>query len=228
MSTRITTLSCLLGALAALSAASSPARAQTPPGAVIFSELMWSGSSASSADEWIELYNRGLEPVDLSGWTITRGDAEDEQVMIVIPAAVIMPGEVFLIANYKADDDRSRLARIPDLVDAAVSLPNSRLRLRLYDSDPAAGRLIDEADDGSGAPFAGLGGDDKASMVRVSPDMSGALRDAWSTAQEASGWDPGATELGTPGTFPGQFRPDADSATQVKAASWGRLKTARR
>jgi hypothetical protein len=89
---------------------------------------MWSGSSASSADEWIELYNRGLEPVDLSGWTITRGDAEDEQVMILIPVAVIMPGEVFLIANYKADDDRSRLAWIPDLVDAAVSLPKCPAR----------------------------------------------------------------------------------------------------
>lgn len=228
MSTRFSTLCCLLGAVAALSAASLPARAQTPPGAVIFSELMWSGSSASSADEWIELYNRGLEPVDLSGWTITRGDAEDEQVMILIPVAVIMPGEVFLIANYKADDDRSRLAWIPDLVDAAVSLPNSRLRLRLYDSDPATGRVIDEADDGSGAPFAGVGGDDKASMVRVSLDMSGTLRDAWSTAQESSGWDPGAAELGTPGTIPGQFQPNAESATQVRAASWGRLKTARR
>ena len=104
--------------------------------------------------------------------------------MVLIPLAVIMPGAVFLISNYKADDDRSLLAWTPDLVDAAVSLPNSRLRLRLYDSDPAAGRVIDEADDGSDAPFAGLGGDNKASMVRVSLDMSGILPDAWATAQE--------------------------------------------
>jgi len=88
--------------------------------------------------------------------------------------------------------------------------------------------VIDEADDGSDAPFAGLGGDNKASMVCVSLDMSGILPDAWATAQEASGWDPGAEELGTPGTIPGQFLPDADSATQVTAASWGSLKAARR
>ena len=98
--------------------------------------------------------------------------------MVLIPLAVIMPGAVFLISNYKADDDRSLLAWTPDLVDAAVSLPNSRLRLRLYDSDPAAGRVIAEADDGSDAPFAGLGGDNKAPMVRVSLDMSGILPDA--------------------------------------------------
>ncbi len=204
--------------------APSPAPAQATPGAVVFSELMWPGSGASSANEWIELYNQGEEPVDLSGWTITRGDGEDEKVTVLIPLAVIMPGAVFLISNYKADDDRSLLAWTPDLVDAAVSLPNSRLRL--YDSDPAAGRVIAEADDGSDAPFASLGGDNKASMVRVSLDMSGILPDAWATAQEASGRDPGAEELGTPGTIPGQFLPDADSATQVTAASWGSLKAA--
>ena len=45
------------------------------PGSVVVSELMWSGSSASSSDEWIELFNRGSEPVDLKGWTITRATA---------------------------------------------------------------------------------------------------------------------------------------------------------
>jgi len=228
MSIRISTLGGLLCVAAALSTTLSPARGQTEPGAVVFSELMWSGSDASSADEWIELYNRGAEPVDLSGWTITRGEDEDEAVMVLIPVAVIMPGEVFLIANYKADDDRSRLAWAPDLVDAAVSLPDSRLRLRLYDADPSVGRVVDEADDGRGAPFAGLGGDSKASMVRVSLDRTGSLPESWSTAEEAAGWDSGAVELGTPGSIPGQLQPDATSATQVTAASWGRLKAGRR
>ncbi len=221
MSNRIPIL-CSLLTMATLTAV-APILAQTP-GIVVFSELMWSGSSASSADEWIELYNRGTEPVDLSGWTITRGDAEDEAVMVLIPPAVISPGGVFLIANYDADDDRSQLESAPDLVDAAVSLPNSRLRLRLYDDDPAAGQLIDEADDGSGAPFAGLGGDSKASMVRVSLDMVGTLPDAWSTAEEAVGWDAGAIELGTPGSIPGQLQPGAEGATQVTGSSWARLK----
>ena len=35
-------------------------------------ELMWSGSSGSSADEWIEFYNRSSATIDLSGWTLTR------------------------------------------------------------------------------------------------------------------------------------------------------------
>ncbi len=188
---------------------------------------MWSGSNASSADEWIELYNRSTAPVDLSGWTITRGDGDEEEVMVLITSAVLQPGGVFLIANYDADDARSNLSSTPDLVDAAVSLPNSRLRLRLYDADPSSGRLIDEADDGSGAPLAGSGGDIKSAMVRVSPDMVGGSSDAWSSALESAGWDAGAEELGTPGTVAGTLQANDESATQIAASSWADLKRTR-
>ena len=62
----------------------------------------------------------------------------------------------FLIANYAPDDERSRLAGTAQLVDAAVSLPNTKLQLRLYDGDPeASAQLVDMADDGKGAPLAG-------------------------------------------------------------------------
>lgn len=227
MLTRFVAAVGLLGGLA-IAGAVEPLHAQTPPGPVIVSELMWPGSDASSADEWIELYNRSPEAVDLSGWTITRGDGEDEAVMIVIETALIRPGEVFLISNYDADDDRSHLARRPDLVDAAVSLPNSRLRLRLYSGDPTLASVVDEVDDGTGAPFAGSGGDGKAAMVRVALEMSGTNADAWSSATESDGWDTGAPELGTPGTIPGQLQPAATSATQVSAAPWARIKGARR
>ena len=40
-----------------------PLYAQSP--SVVFSEIMWMGSSASSADEWIALYNAGGSPQNL-------------------------------------------------------------------------------------------------------------------------------------------------------------------
>lgn len=226
MLTRFVVVAGLLTGLVAIGTA-PPVLAQAQAGPVIFSELMWSGSAASSADEWIELYNRSSEAVDLSGWTITRGGGQDEVVMVLIEAALIRPGETFLISNYDADDARSHLAHQPDLVDAAVSLPNSRLLLRLYSGDPSTGALMDEADDGSGAPFAGTGGDSKAAMVRVALEVTGTSADAWSSAEESSGWDPGASELGTPGTIPGQLQPAATSATQIAAGSWAELKKRR-
>ena len=37
--------------------------AAAPPGPIVISELLWSGSSGPSADEWIELYNRSALPL---------------------------------------------------------------------------------------------------------------------------------------------------------------------
>jgi hypothetical protein len=125
------------------------------------------GSSASSADEWIELYNTGETTQDLSQWTLTRLTDEGEQVMLVIESGQINPGETFLIANYSSDHKNTRLESLPQLVNAALSLPNSKLQLRLYTGQPDTGAiLIDIADDGSGIPLAG-DSEQKRSMVRI-------------------------------------------------------------
>jgi len=120
---------------------------------VVFSELMWMGSTASTADEWVELYNRSAAEVDLDGWTITRLVAAGDKPMVRL-TGTIRPGTTFLIANFSPDDPRSRLAAQPQMVTSSLSLPNSKLQLRLYDGDPEKGaRLVDVADDGVGAPW---------------------------------------------------------------------------
>ena len=50
----------------ALFALTTPIVAQHP-GPVVISELMWSGSSVWSTDEWFELHNRSNATFDLSG-----------------------------------------------------------------------------------------------------------------------------------------------------------------
>ena len=168
------------------------------PGQVIFSELMWMRSTMSSLDEWIELYNRSDEDIHLSGWTITRRNGSEDQTMLTVMDGVVRAKGTFLISNYAAEDNRSRLRKSADLVDTAVSLPNSQLYLQLLDGDPGSGDIIDVADDGSGAPMGG-NNELKSSMVRILFDGDGAKHESWSTAREATGWDPGGSELGTPG-----------------------------
>lgn len=193
-------------------------------GAVVFSEIMWMGSEASSADEWIELYNRGPESVDLTGWTITRAGSDgSEEEMTVIEGGTIAAGGTFLIANYSAASSRSQLSTTVQFVSASVALPNSKLLLRLYDR-PADGNLIDTADDGSGRPFGGTT-DPPSAMVRENFEMSGAESDAWSTATESRGWRDGANELGTPGSLPTRLQPAKDDrATGVSSTTWGQMK----
>jgi hypothetical protein len=200
----------------------TPSLSAALPGEIIFSELMWMGSSASNADEWIELYNCGNHLVELSGWTITRLTREGEQPMLELEAGHIEPGDTFLIANYAADNPRSHLTISPDLVATAVSLANDRLQLRLYNRQ---GKLVDLADDGRGIPLAG-DAHLKRSMVRIGFDQDGSLPDSWATAREANGWDQGSSELGTPGSIPASLEPAFPErpGTAVLSISWAHLK----
>ena len=200
------------------------------PGPVVISELMWPGSTASTADEWIELYNSSDATVDLAGWTLTYRSGAEDKVMFVLEAAAIPPGQTFLIANYAADHKNSLLAVQPQRVDAAVSLPNTKLLLQLYDGDPqAGGQLIDVADDGRGAPFAG-DSTSKSAMVRIAFDQPGDQSESWATATEQSGWDEGASELGTPGSIPAYLLPEGGEApepvlgTNIAPMSWASVK----
>ena len=118
--------------------------------------------------------------------------------MLTIPEGVIQPLGYFLIANSSAEE--SNIAVEPDLVSADVSLPNSRLQLKLYDGPfDGNGLLIDVADDGVGAPAAG-DNDAKRSMVRHLDVLDGSLRSAWFAAVKRQGWNVGSQEFGTPGS----------------------------
>jgi hypothetical protein len=39
----------------------------------MFSEIAWMGTDADANNEWIEIYNFGNSPTDLTGWTLTSG-----------------------------------------------------------------------------------------------------------------------------------------------------------
>ena len=75
--------------------------------------------------------------------------------MLVLKNATIASDQTFLIANYPPDHEKSQLSIQHQYVDLAISLPNTKLLVRLYDGDPQTGAiLIDLTDDGRGAPFA--------------------------------------------------------------------------
>src|SRR5690349_842047 len=95
-------------------------------GPVFFSEVAWAGSSASLADEWLEIC--GAPGTDLSGWSLEGASANP----IALAAGSVIPASgAYLVANYGDADARSTLAVAPDLVTTAVALSNSSLFLTL-------------------------------------------------------------------------------------------------
>lgn len=168
---------------------------------VVISEVMWMGSDLSTADEWVELTcTEGECPQTLSGWALTSlGSDGTEKTLVRFGEVTIGAGQYAVVSNYSAAD--SRLATNPVLTTTAMTLPNTKLLLRLRDG---SGNIMDEVDDGVGVPFAGdnpSGTGAKASMERLDLSAAGNVKDNWQTALLSLGFDSGLPIFGTPG-FP--------------------------
>jgi len=189
----------LMAALTALVAVFlfvNPARADV--GGIYFSEIMWRGSSASSADEWVELYNPTDEAIDLSGWEIF--DEVKGEVMVKIGTGEIVPNGFFLVANNAKDHKFSKGESVlnidPDIIDTDVSLSNENLQLSLRN---LSGSTVDVA--GGGKPCCGEYDGKIASMQRIDFSRSGSDDEAWRPSIERKNLDAGVSDFATPRDF---------------------------
>jgi len=164
--------------------------AEAAPGPLLIGEVGWAGSSRSTADEWLELWNRTDQPLDLTGYHLAgAGGSKD---ISFDRSLVIPPLSALLIANYPASDTKSVLAIDPQLVTSTLSLPNDKLLIQLFDAD---GQLVDQAGDG-GLPPAGISSSTKASMIRLQDGT-------WKTSDDRQHFDEGVADFGTPGLCDG-------------------------
>ncbi|MEO5927756.1 MAG: lamin tail domain-containing protein [Patescibacteria group bacterium] len=166
----------------------SGASAAPSPSPITIGEVAWAGSSASLADEWVELWNNNDTDVSLAGYSLRGGS---DKAIFFLSDAVIPAKGTFIVSNYADTDTKSTLATTVQVVTSTVSLSNSVLGLSLWDQ---YGNQIDNAGTGT-LPPAGTSGTPKATMIRVG--------DTWVTATISSGFDAGKTDLGTPGTCDG-------------------------
>ncbi|MEK7218181.1 MAG: lamin tail domain-containing protein, partial [Patescibacteria group bacterium] len=192
-------------------------------GRAVLSEVMWMGSGLSTADEWVEMAGTGSGT--LSGWTLTSLNSSGEEVILYRfgEGDTIGSGEYLTVSNFGAEE--SRLLMEPRFVSEAMSLPNTKLLLRLRDP---SGTVMDEVDDGVGVPFAGenpSGGGTKASMERIDLAVRGNVKEHWATAATSQGFDEGDLLLGTPG-FPRPIPPDTDPPLDATAFTGAWLPTA--
>lgn len=186
----------------ALICASIPSfvRATNTP-TVIISEIAWAGSSLSSADEWLELTNVTDHPIDVSGWTLEGASSTP----LSLPAnSIIESHSTYLISNYDNPNKNSTLNTKPQFVTTAVSLPNDKLSITLFNIQH---EIIDSAGN-SGTPFQGRSGNTGGSldgrfqsMERANAMINGTQKDAWLGADVSVGFKEGVLDQGTPGSI---------------------------
>jgi len=167
-------------------------------GSVIINEIMWMGSTRSPEDQWVELKNMTSEPIAISGWALAVPNPMDTLRAIIFPDSSVIPAYGYYLISYFPADS-SQIAVVPNLVSKKLQMDRHHLWLKLFTKNPMdyGAVLIDEAGNGE-MPFAG----DSLqfhSMIRVMPPGDGRLPSQWTTSTTSHGWDPGATEYGTPG-----------------------------
>ncbi len=144
---------------------------------VVINEIMYAPSAPEP--EWVELYNPGLLPVELGGWTLHDASA----ARATLPAGTIAPGEYLVLAR---DSTRLRAIRAVASPIVSVQLPllnNSGDAVILRDG---GGRTIDSV---SYAEEWGGGGG--ASLERRSHTYPAASDSSWGTSADRSGATPG-------------------------------------
>ncbi len=121
-------------------------RTPTPLGflSLVINEVAWSGTAASTSDEWIELYNPGASSINLSGWVLKAADGTPNIAL----SGIISGGGYFLLERT---DDNTVIDATADQIYTG-ELENTAEILQLFDP---TNRLIDTANSNGGAWPAG-------------------------------------------------------------------------
>jgi hypothetical protein len=185
-------------------------------GDVIINEVMWMGSTESSDDEWIELYNDTGSEIDLSNWVLENAGNGD----LTLPEGSSIPaGGYFLIGNFASDDGDSALSDSNvsvDWVTTDLELDNSGEALVLKDY---LDNTIDETPSGSWP--AGEDGDQNKSMERDDVSGDGSNPANWHTCTDAecndtTYWDVEGDDYGTPAS---ENHSEGDAVVSTESAS---------
>ena len=95
---------------------------------VILNEIAWMGTNNSANDEWVELKNISVVPVNLVGWQLLD---KENQIQIIFSQETISANELFLLERT---DDDSVSEVVADLIYTGA-LANTNDALYLFDEN---------------------------------------------------------------------------------------------
>jgi len=145
---------------------------------IIINEVMWSGTSQSIDDQWIELYNTTNQDINISRWRVYNSRDLTKPAIMLPANSVIEANSYFLISNYSNESKNSLLNVEVDVVNGSMYLlPENNGNLVLRDIE---GNVIDQASGEYVWPF-GIQGNTYNSMQRVKDSIDGLVPNSWYT-----------------------------------------------
>lgn len=152
-----------------LQAADEQPAALAAASTVIINEIHYDPSPASSWNEFVELYNTGAAPVDLSGWALAGG------INYEFPGGVVIaPGGYLVVAISPSSLERSFGVQALGPFRGRLSNDGDRVLLR-----NARAQEVDRVEYGVGFPWPIVGYGVERSIGLLNPGADNALGAAW-------------------------------------------------
>ncbi len=171
------------GVLAAATLTALPAQAAPSPDVVV-SEVYGGGgnSGATLTHDFIELYNRGVEPVDVSGWSVQYASATGSSYAVTELSGTVGPGEHYLVQEAKGSGGTTPLPA-PDAT-GTIAMSGTAGKVALVTTATAL-PCGSDCDAGSGVKdFVGYGSADDSETT-----PTGTLNNTTSASRDAAGTD---------------------------------------
>ncbi len=129
-------------------------------GDVVINEVAWMGTDASTADEWIELYNTTSGDIDMTGWRIYNNDLSPDHTL-----TGIIPANGYYYLLERTDDTTVNDIPYDETFTGAIDnvIPDTTLTL-----EDDLGQVIDTAN-GDGGPWPAGTNSPNATMERIDP-----------------------------------------------------------
>ena len=154
-------------------APNDPASRQTN---IVINEIMYDTPSDQTSGEYIELFNKGSETVDLSGWKISDG------VRFDFPPGTSLAAGAYLVIAADAQCLVDGHGTLPVIGNWSGSLRDGGELLRIEDAN---GNLADEVDYLPSGDWPNLADGSGSSMELRHPDMDNSVSTAWGDSDES-------------------------------------------
>ena len=138
-------------------------------GSVIINEIHYDPDVKTEPVEYVEIYNRTDDPIDVSGWFFSDG------IEYTFPEDTTLPGYGFLVVSQDPSAVEAKFG-VSSLGPFVGRLENEGECVVLRDE---TGAVVDEVDYGAGFPWPTVGDAHGYSMELIHPDLDNDLGGSW-------------------------------------------------
>jgi len=175
----------------------------TGSGNLVINEINYNSADDFNPEDWVELYNPGLEDLNISSWEFKD---EDDNHVFAIPNNTTLGAGEYLVLSNDMEAFSTLFPAVSNVIgDLGFGLSGSGELIRIFDAE---GMMVDFVEYGDDAPWPEEADGNGSSLELIDPALDNNLAESW----EAS------INHGTPGE-----QNDAASPVSEDVISWKNL-----